>query len=195
MSTASPAPARDSTRPPEPAKQRLTRVLAEQFDFVWRLLRRLGVEPGRTDDEAQRVFLIADKKLGLVAPDAERSFLIGVVLRVAVNARRSQQRQREDCQGELLDRFLDPAPTQEELLDMKRRRELLDRLLDELSFEQRTVFVLGELEGMSREEISRHLELPLGTVASRLRLARQHFHRQVARLKARAASSQPRRVP
>jgi RNA polymerase sigma-70 factor, ECF subfamily len=166
------------------AEARLGHVLGAELDFVWRLLRRLGVAPGRVDDETQRVFVILAAKLDQVEVGSERSFLVETSIRVAANARRSEASRMEESFDELVAAMASPTPSQEELLDQKRRRELLDRILDELSDEQRTVFVLSELEHMSREQIARHLGWPLGTVASRLRLARQHFYRLVARANA-----------
>jgi RNA polymerase sigma-70 factor (ECF subfamily) len=174
------------------AGARLAHVLDTELDFVWRLLRRLGVAVGRVDDESQRVFLILASKLDQIPIGLERPFLVGTAMRVAANARRSQSSLREDPFDESVAAMASPVPSQEELLDHKRRRELLDRILDELSTEQRTVFVLSELEHMSREEIARHLGWPSGTVASRLRLARQHFFRLVARANARLRGGQER---
>ncbi len=167
-----------------PENKRLARLLMGEFDLVWRFLLRLGVEPARVQDEAQRVFQIARDKLPRVQEGRERSFLLAVAVRVAANARRSQQRHREDPIGDDIHLLLDKRPSVEELVDLKRRRELLDLLLDHLSLEQRTVLVLSEFEGMSRQEIAQHLGLPGGTVASRLRLAKRHFARHAARLHA-----------
>ena len=174
---------------------RLARLLVRHFDFVWRLLLRLGVEHGRVQDEAQRTFQIVHTKLGHVPETHERSFLVGVATRVAANARRSQARVREEPRGDEIELWVDSKPGPEELVDHKRRRECLDRILGQLSFEQRVVFVLSELEGMSRQEIAAHLELPLGTVASRLRLAKQHFGRLVARLQAELSACHQRGAP
>jgi hypothetical protein len=52
----------------------------------------------------------------------------------------------------------------------------------------RTVFVLFELEEMPTQEIATVLDLPTGTVASRLRRAREEFQKLVRRLQARAVS-------
>jgi len=46
------------------------------------------------------------------------------------------------------------------------------------------VFVLFELEEMSGEDIATLLDVPVGTVRSRLRLARESFRREVKRLAA-----------
>ena len=72
------------------AELRLARLLSAEFGFVWRLLRRLGVQPARVDDEAQHVFVIMAAKLAQIPAHAERSFLVGTAMRVAANARRAQ---------------------------------------------------------------------------------------------------------
>jgi RNA polymerase sigma-70 factor (ECF subfamily) len=62
---------------------------------------------------------------------------------------------------------------------------LLETILDELPLEQRAVFTLFELETMGGEEIAAALEIPLGTVYSRLRIARDQFRKSLTRLQAR----------
>ncbi len=174
------------------AEARLARILARELGLIWRLLRRLGVEASRVDDEVQRVFLIAAGKLSDLSEGKERSFLVGTAIRVAANARRSQATRQELLPADELATVSGLAPSPEELLDEKRRRELLDGILAELSLEQRSVFVLSELEHLSREEIAAHLGVPVGTVASRLRLARQHFLRLVGRMQAQMRALEQR---
>jgi RNA polymerase sigma-70 factor (ECF subfamily) len=55
-------------------------------------------------------------------------------------------------------------------------------VLDEMDLEPRTVFVLFEIEELTLAEIAELLEVPLGTVSSRLRRARVDFEQRVARL-------------
>jgi RNA polymerase sigma-70 factor (ECF subfamily) len=80
---------------------------------------------------------------------------------------------------------LDASPSPEEVADQHRARALLDEVLDAMSMELRAVFVLFELEEMQTSEIAAVLDLPAGTVASRLRRAREEFQGIVARIKAR----------
>ena len=79
----------------------------------------------------------------------------------------------------------DPAATPEKLLDEERARALLYQLLSELEERLRVVFVMFELEGMSMPEIAEMLDIPVGTVASRLRHAREDFHARLHRHRAR----------
>lgn len=164
---------------------RLRALVVEQFDFVWRSLRRLGVREGDVDDAAQRVFLIASEKLADVTPGHERSFLFGVTLRVASHVRRSYGRRREAA-PEALDLLRDGAPSPEERLDDRRARGIADALLDEMPLDLRSVFVLFEIEEMTMAQIAELLELPPGTVASRLRRARDDFNARLRRLRAQS---------
>ena len=153
---------------------RFARLFVEHYPWVWRTLRRLGVHPGAVDDAAQQVFLTASQRLPHVAPEKERAFLMGVAVRTASNARRTQSRRREEppSDEEPVD---EPGLSPEELLEWKQRREKLDEWLSALSIELRGPFVLFELEGLTLAEISELCELPLGTIKTRLRRARAVF--------------------
>ncbi len=56
-----------------------------------------------------------------------------------------------------------------------------------MPMEARSVFVLFELEELTVTEIARVLEVPIGTVSSRLRRARELFRAAALRLRAHAA--------
>lgn len=155
-------------------ERRLARLLAAHFSLVWRSLRRFGIEERAVDDAAQHVFLTLAERLPEVAEDKERAFLVGLCVRVAANARRRQERNPEQPTDSLEQRPLE-SPTPEQLLESKQRRAVLDAALEALPMDQRTVFVLFELEGFSLPEIAESLQIPLGTATSRLRRARHRF--------------------
>jgi RNA polymerase sigma-70 factor (ECF subfamily) len=60
-------------------------------------------------------------------------------------------------------------------------------VLGEIPIETRSVFVLFELEELTVPEIADMLELPIGTVASRLRRGRELFRAAATRLRARTS--------
>ncbi len=171
---------------------RLTALFQQHFDLVWRTVRRLGVPPEAVDDAAQEVFVIASRRLGSIEHGKERAFLYGTAVRVASTARRTSSRRRAQPLDEAPDPS-DAAPTADELVDRKRARELLDELVARLPDDTRPVFVLYELEGLTMEEISICLEVPPGTVASRLRRARELFQAAVARIDRGTARKEGRR--
>jgi len=163
------------------------RVLVDRYvDFVARVLRNAGTPEAEIDDDVQRTFIAVANRLDDVRPEAEKSFLLQTALRMAAHARRTVARRREVHDSDAQLRIQVPIQT-EQLLDQKRARELLDDVLSTMAPDLRMVFVLYELEELSMIEISGALEIPQGTVASRLRRARADFRERV-----RALSHPPR---
>ena len=81
--------------------------------------------------------------------------------------------------------WLEPLPpTPHDLSVLADRQRLLIQLLGELDEAKREVFALAEIEGFTAPEIAEALELPVNTVYSRLRAARQAFEQAMARHKA-----------
>lgn len=164
------------------AETRVRSAVAEHFDFIWRLLARLGVPTAAVDDAAQEVFVVFARRLGDIRPGSERSFLYGAALRVASDARRAQARHEQKTAPE---RDLgDLAPGPDELVEARERLALLDRILGAMGEREREVFVLFELEELSTDETAALLGVPRGTVASRLRRARNEFFAIARRLRA-----------
>lgn len=158
--------------------------VSEHFRFVWRSLRRFGAPVEAVDDAAQQVFVTAVRKLDAIEPGKERAFLLGIAVRVAANARRKADRSLVSG-GADPDLESHPDPHPEALLEWKRRRELLDEALGALPDHQRVVFVLFELEGLTCREIAESLEVPMGTVTSRLRRGRARFGEILGELRRR----------
>lgn len=161
---------------------RLRRIVDEYHDFVWRLLRRMGVPDSVTEDAAQQVFLVMSHKLEAVPEKSERSFLFGTIVRVAADVRRTQLRRRE-VHAESEDEWIDEAPSAEAIVDEKKARAILDGILSSMSDDLRAVFVLFEIEELGTAAVAEMLDIPVGTVSSRLRRAREHFHAATARMK------------
>jgi RNA polymerase sigma-70 factor (ECF subfamily) len=169
-------------------QKRLRAMLADHYDFIWRTLRRLGLDPSGADDAAQQVFVVVSRKLDGIRAGGERAYLFGIALRVASESRRAAASRREHPSESAAEDAVDPAPSADEMLDQRRARALLDRALEALPVELRLVFTLHELEEMSMSEISALVGIAPGTVASRLRRARQEFETAVARVTRSSAS-------
>ncbi len=159
------------------------------FAYVWRSLRRLGVPAGDAPDATQEVFLIVHRKYGdFEGRSKVTTWLFGICYRVA-SVRRRSARRRPEVPHETAheDHPADADPGAE--AERRQERALLERLLDAMSLEQRAVFSLYELEGLDGEAIAALLELPRGTVYSRLRSAREIFWRTVDQMRARERSA------
>lgn len=150
---------------------RLERLLLENAGFVARFVRKLGVEAADLDDVTQRVFLVASRKLDQMPRDKERSYLCAIALREASHERRTYRRRREvpewNCLPSLVT-YVGP----DELLQRRQAQERAQAVLARLADELRSVFVLFEHDGHTAREIGERLELPVGTVKTRLRRAR-----------------------
>ena len=169
---------------------RLRVLMTTHFDFVWRGLRRLGLSAVDADDGAQEVFLVASRKLSAILPGSEKRFLFATAVRVASTRRRGLKRRREEPHSWLGEEESEPdlersEPGPERLAELSRARRELDQIMDGMKLEQRTVFVLFELEELSVPEIAELIEVPVGTVSSRLRAAREEFESSLRRLRAR----------
>jgi RNA polymerase sigma-70 factor, ECF subfamily len=167
---------------PDAGDVRLRWAVDQHSRFVYRTLVRFGVRPADAEDAAQEVFLVLARRLSEVPVSSERGFLFKTAIGVASTRRRSERRRAELFDAGLEDTAVaDPGP--EQLVTRLRLRGLLQRALDELGDDQRQVFVLVELEGLTAPEVSRLLDLPLGTVASRLGRGRRAFLDAIERLR------------
>ncbi|HEX3774887.1 MAG TPA: RNA polymerase sigma factor [Polyangiaceae bacterium] len=156
------------------------------FDFVWRSLRRLGVRESDVLDLAQKVFLTAHFKLAdFEGRSLVSTWLFGICQRVASDYRRSALIRREiSTDNAELESVASRSEDLSEKNDVQRRARAAEAILNKLPEAQRVVFVLFELEEMSGQDIATLLGVSVGTVRSRLRLARDTFRREVKRLAA-----------
>jgi RNA polymerase sigma-70 factor (ECF subfamily) len=166
-------------------QERLQSWFRDYFDLLWRLARRLGVPHAQVDDVVQEAFITAERRAAEISAGSERRFLVNTTIKLSANCRRRQSTRERWL--EPLRRHTEPPPDAVQLLADKQLRLALEQVLEELPGDQRAVFVLYEIEGFSVPEIADSMELPVGTVASRLGRGRNRFTRAVARLRARDA--------
>ena len=169
-------------------------VYRENFHYVWRCMRALGVTGTATDDAVHDVFLVVQRKLPEFDGDAQvTTWLYAIALRVA---RRYRSRAAKDAarlvttSGEYaLDREMSLASEAagadaEAALDAQQRLELAREALDGLDDAKREAFVLACVEQLPASEIAHITGIPLNTVYSRIRAARRVFSQRLARLRA-----------
>jgi RNA polymerase sigma-70 factor (ECF subfamily) len=159
-------------------------VYEPHLGHVWRSLRRLGVVERDLEDAAHEVFVIAYRRLAdFEVGRPVRPWLTGIAWRVAADERRRARHRRERMPGDasLATRCAEGL-SPEAACAQQQARDLVARALDTLDLDRRVVFVMAELDGASGPEIAVALEVPLNTVYSRLRVARQRFAASVRRL-------------
>jgi RNA polymerase sigma-70 factor, ECF subfamily len=169
----------------EPALPRpdFRRLFEQEVGYVLQTLRRLGVARADVEDMAHEVFLAVLKQLDAYDPSRPlKPWLFGFAFRIASQYRRKA---RHVSELEAADAVPDRADGPDALLEKGRKRQLVQVALDEMELDRRAVFVLHDIDGFTGEEVSRTLSIPLGTVYSRLRLARDDFSAKMRRLQAR----------
>jgi RNA polymerase sigma-70 factor, ECF subfamily len=153
-----------------------------EFAYVCRALQRLGVRSGDVPDVAQELFLTVQR--ALPAYDAARPvrpWLCGFSVRFAANYRRLGR--LTDLPGDGFERRT-VAPS----ADVE-ARDLVRKILDRLDFDRRAVIVMHDMEGFAAPEIAQELGVPLNTVYSRLRLAREDLKAAARQLQGEGSPS------
>ena len=154
-------------------------AFSDNFDYLCRLLRRLGVKAEDVEDLAQEVFVVMCRRWGEYQPDRSlRSWLAGIAFNTAQKHFARVWRERPTEVIELTD--LGPQP--DEQLQSERARWLVLQALGNLSVRDRAVLSLRELDDLSMHEVAGVLQVPLFTAYTRLRRARLRFAAVVARL-------------
>ena len=138
---------------------------------VGRHLERHGVATGDMDDARQRVWLTTARHFDRIQQGSERAFLLTVARREAGHTRRTYRRRSETTEVDL-DELVSSALPSDELLLRRQRLEQAGAVLQQMDDGLRVVLLLFALEETPTREIAEFLQLPVGTVKSRLRRAR-----------------------
>lgn len=139
-----------------------------------RFLRRLLRDLDQADDIAHECFVTAWQRIDRIRPDQSfQSSLYTIAWGKARNARRGWLRNLRRDQTWSETQALE-APRQDD------DRLSLSQALMELPLDRRAVLILCLMEDYSHEEVSRILQMPLGTVKSHLNKARQSLTRALA---------------
>jgi RNA polymerase sigma-70 factor, ECF subfamily len=157
---------------------RIRLLVDEHIELVTRTLRNAGVPQADLDDEVQRTFIVAVRRVDDLQPGAERAFLCQVALNLAWHARRSFARRRE-IPSEQVPEPIDTSASPEELIDRMQIRQHLHGIVDRMDESLRAVLKLFAIDELNLSEIAQMLSVPRGTVASRLRRARVQLRKHV----------------
>jgi RNA polymerase sigma-70 factor (ECF subfamily) len=161
-------------------RRRLQNLVTQHLDRTARIIRVLGAPVGELEDLVQQAFSITASRLPDIERGKESAFLVETAVRLAANARRVQARGREIPTASFVE-MADTRPSAEDLSDQRRAMEVLDRVLHEMDEDLTTVFVLCEVEQMTMADVAALLRVPAGTIASRLRRAREDFATRLRR--------------
>lgn len=145
-------------------------------NFVARFLMRLGVRGDDVPDLVQDVFLVAHRRGGFT-PDRAKptTWLAEIAFRVASDRRKKSGRRPEDSDTSAVSMAPSSSAPLGARAEARQSLARVQQALETLPLEKRAVFVLYELEGQPCDAIATALDIPVGTVYSRLHSARREF--------------------
>lgn len=147
-------------------------------DRVFALVYRMTGDPDRVEDVAQEVFLRAFRALGSFRGGASfYTWLYRIAVNTSLNALRSRAKHRETSLEALdgTELGVDHVAGPDEAAAQHQVVERVKEAIGQLDEQYRVIVYLRDMEEMSYQEIAEVVELPVGTVKSRLFRARQHL--------------------
>lgn len=157
-------------------------VYTEHADFVWRSLQQLGVRDADLDDVLQEVFVVVHRRRHTFDGTSRvTTWLFAICLRLASRYRRRAYFRRERPEATTPE-TVDATTPEDRAIELE-ARATLEHCLGALRLDKRAVFVLFEMEGQSCQQIAELLDVPIGTVHSRLHSARKEIERRLTRLR------------
>jgi RNA polymerase sigma-70 factor (ECF subfamily) len=143
--------------------------------FVYNVALRITRNSADAEEVTQDVFMKVYRNLkGFQFRSAFKTWVYRITVNTAINRYRKSVREskgRVDDDNIMLS--LPSASSTSESLNHNDNQARLNALLDVLSPEHKTCLILREIEGLSYQEIAETLRIPLNTVRSRLKRARQ----------------------
>jgi len=152
-----------------------------QFDFVYRMTRRLGTPNSETEDVVHDVFIVAFRKINDFKSGNIQSWLYRITAHVVSD--RHRKRRVRDAFKKLKVWFgVRSTLTPERAAQRSSAARAVSEILQHMSDKKREVFSMFEIEGISGENIATRLDIPLNTVWTRLHHARKDFLKIAKRL-------------
>jgi len=159
-------------------------IVSEQHARLYHVCLRMMASPEDAADMMQEVWVKVWRNLPRFKGDSSLStWLYRVAMNTCLDELRRRKKGAQVSMETLAESGWEPTdPQAEELLERSINRELLLSALSTLAEDYRAVLVLRDLQGMAYEEISAILNIPLGTVRSRLSRARKQMAKNLLQL-------------
>ncbi len=157
---------------------------------LYRYAYRLCGCAAEADDLTQQTFLVAQRKLyQLREADRAAAWLFAVLRSCFLKSLRRQRPANAATLNLEVEQFAGPTPAVDEV-----DRERLAAALADLPEEFRLVVLMFYFEELSYQQIAEQLEIPVGTVMSRLSRGKVHLRRRLTDLEATEPVSPATRV-
>lgn len=153
-------------------------IVRRHGPMVYGVCRRVLRDANEADDACQATFLVLVRKANSISPRSMLgNWLYGVARRTSLKAR-TMIAKRQSSLSPAAAEPAEPAARHDQTRELLL---LLDEELGRLPDKYRAVIVLSDLEGKSRADVARQLDLPEGTVSSRLSRGRAMLRDRLAR--------------
>ena len=162
-------------------------VMLPHLDAAYNLARWLVRDPSIAEDVVQDAYERAWKYFAAFSGGSARAWLLQIVRNAAYATLNAERRRMEvslsgtcaDDEGGVDTDIPDSSPGPEATLVQQQNVAALDNALNALSVAWRECLILREVEALSYKEMARIMDVPIGTVMSRLARARQALQREV----------------
>jgi RNA polymerase sigma-70 factor (ECF subfamily) len=169
------------TLPEEEKLAHFERMVLPHLDAAHNLARWLTGRDHDAEDVVQEAFLRAFRFFDGFHGEDGRAWLLAIVRNTCYTwLERNRARQPMATFDEEQHSRALPEVSPDRLLLQKEHQQLLHQALEKLPAEFREVIVLRELEGLSYQQIATIVQIPLGTVMSRLARARDRLQQTLA---------------
>jgi RNA polymerase sigma-70 factor, ECF subfamily len=165
------------------AREQFETLALEQIDALHRMARRLTHDGNKADDLVQDTYARAlrSRERFELGDYGIKPWLLRIMYNLHLNRAERDKRQPAAVEDETLEKGgkLDDSPLPIDPTSFQAMDEQLVRALDSLPDDYRTVMLLWAVEELTYQEIADTLEIPIGTVMSRLYRARQRLAAQL----------------
>lgn len=174
--------------------QAFEELILKHEKIVYNVAFRMMNHSEDAKDISQEVFLKAYRN---IKNFDERSMFSTWLYRITTNTCIDEMRKRKGKQsysleeelenedGSMQRQIADEGDTPEESLMRGEEKGEILQALDTLSEEHRAAIILRDVKGLSYEEISEIIELPMGTVKSRISRARNQLKNEILKIRER----------
>lgn len=154
-----------------------TEIMRSHEDRVFSVCLRIMGNRDQALDATQETFLTTFRK----ASQFKGNSALGTwIYRIAVNTCYDQLRKQKRRKTDPMPDHLDPADySAEEAVDAAGLRPEIQQALDAIPVDFRTAVILSDIEGMGLPEVADVLEIPVGTVKSRVFRGRRLLAREL----------------
>lgn len=159
-------------------------LIRRYFEAVGRFVATKVADPSQVQDLISQTFEVCAKSLGRFEERSSfRTYLFGIAHNVIRDFIKKKMRRPEDFDIHVT-RLVDIGPTPSFVLGEEKEQQLLLHALRSLTYELQVLVELSFFEEMTRHQIAEVLELPPGTVASKMRRAKKLLFEELEQLAA-----------